>query len=243
MSDDGIRQRGLLFKIVVLWFAILIFASFAASLQSRLDPVAIRALPEAPRQGEPILVTFSLNNPSHTEADTHYGLYANGEIVMSGTADLAPNAGRQFQYVYSNPLKTGEQVTFVAKTQSDSGNSITSLSVPAYHPALLSSFVSFATFATSVLSSSSAKSSNSINSMAYYDESFVTHNALNVGLIISIALIVLLIYMELSEPLAGKRQSAVGNLRTRFGRLSSVLFIIFVGMVLTQIALIIGGVR
>ena len=240
MSNGG--QRGLLFKIVVLWFAILILGSFAASLQSRLDAVAIRAMPEAPRQGEPILVTFFLNNPSHTEADTHYGLYANGEIVMSGTASLAPNAGRQFQYVYSNPLKTGEQVTFVAKTQSDSGNSITSLSVPAYHPALLSSFVSFATFATSVVSSSSAKTS-SINSMAYYDGSFVTHNALNVGLIISIALIVLLIYMELSEPLAGKRQSAVGNLRTRFGRLSSVLFIIFVGMVLTQIALIIGGVR
>ncbi|MCZ7370215.1 MAG: hypothetical protein O8C66_06870, partial [Candidatus Methanoperedens sp.] len=108
--------------------------------------------------------------------------------------------------------------------------------------ALLSSFVSFATFATSVVSSSSAKTS-SINSMAYYDGSFVTHNALNVGLIISIALIILLIYMELSEPLAGKRQSAVGNLRTRFGRLSSVLFIIFVVMVLTQIALIIGGVR
>ncbi|MCZ7357401.1 MAG: hypothetical protein O8C65_10745 [Candidatus Methanoperedens sp.] len=240
MSNGG--QRGLLFKIVVLWFAILILGSFAASLQSRLDAVAIRAMPEAPRQGEPILVTFFLNNPSHTEADTHYGLYANGEIVMSGTASLAPNAGRQFQYVYSNPLKTGEQVTFVAKTQSDSGNSITSLSVPAYHPALLSSFVSFATFATSVVSSSSAKTS-SINSMAYYDGSFVTHNALNVGLIISIALIILLIYMELSEPLAGKRQSAVGNLRTRFGRLSSVLFIIFVGMVLTQIALIIGGVR
>ena len=240
MSNGG--QRGLLFKIVVLWFAILILGSFAASLQSRLDAVAIRAMPEAPRQGEPILVTFFLNNPSHTEADTHYGLYANGEIVMSGTASLAPNAGRQFQYVYSNPLKTGEQVTFVAKTQSDSGNSITSLSVPAYHPALLSSFVSFATFATSVVSSSSAKTS-SINSMAYYDGSFVTHNALNVGLIISIALIILLIYMELSEPLAGKRQSAVGNLRTRFGRLSSVLFIIFVGLVLTQIALIIGGVR
>ena len=238
MSNGG--QRGLLFKIVVLWFAILILGSFAASLQSRLDAVAIRAMPEAPRQGEPILVTFFLNNPSHTEADTHYGLYANGEIVMSGTAALAPNAGRQFQYVYSNPLKTGEQVTFEAKTQCDSGNSITSLSVPAYHPALLSSFVSFATFATSVVSSSSAKTS-SINSMAYYDGSFVTHNALNVGLIISIALIILLIYMELSEPLAGK--SAVGNLRTRFGRLSSVLFIIFVGMVLTQIALIIGGVR
>lgn len=242
MSNKEIKQRGLFFKIVLLGFVILILASFAASLQSRSDSISIQAMPEAPRLGEPIVVTFYLNNPSATEASTHYDLYANGEVVMSGTTDLAPKAGRQFQYVYSNPLNTGEQVTFVAKTQSDSGEAIKSLSVPAVHPALMSSFVSFATFASSVLSSSSAKT-DSINSMAYYDKSFVTSNALNVGLIFSILLIALLIYLELSEPFAGKRQSAIGNLRIRFSRLSSVLFIIFVGMVLTQIALIVGEVR
>jgi hypothetical protein len=103
--------------------------------------------------------------------------------------------------------------------------------------------VSFAAFSTSVMSTS-AISSMSMSSMAYYDQSFGTNRALNAGLIISIVLIILLIYIELSEPLlAEKEMRIIGNLRIRFSRLSSILFIIFVGMVFTKIAVIIGGVR
>ncbi len=237
MSNEGIERRGIIFKILVLWFAIIVLASFAASLQTRQDKVGIQVLPVMPKEGQPILVTFSLNNPSNIEDVNDYSLYANGQPVMSGSANLAPDTGRQFQYTYSDPLKTGEQVTFLVKSQSNSGGSEQSLSVPAYAPTVWSSFVSFAAFSTTMLSSTG---SNSINSMSYYDKSFVSNNALNVGLILSIVLIILLIYMELSEPLAKK---SARSLRTRFGWLSGVLFIIFVGMVLTQIALILGGVR
>ncbi|MFA4957065.1 MAG: hypothetical protein WC556_08865 [Candidatus Methanoperedens sp.] len=40
-----------------------------------------------------------------------------------------------------------------------------------------------------------------------------------------------------------KKMCVIDNLRIRASRLSSVIFIIFVGMVFTQIAVIIGGVR
>jgi len=229
---------------LMLWFAILVLSSFAASLQSRYDPVGIQVAPEVLRQGEPVVVTFFINNPSDKAAGTDYTLYANGNSLMSGKTDLQPGTGRQFQYIYNNPLALGDQVTFSAITQSGDEVNQNSVSLPAVPPAVWSSFVSFASFSTSVMSSSSAISSMSMSSMAYYDNSFGTNKALNAGLLFSIVLIILLIYMELSEPLlAEKEMRIIGNLRIRFSRLSSVLFIIFVGMVFTQIALIIGGVR
>ncbi len=237
------EQNGLLYKTLMLWFAILILASFAASLQARHDTVGIQVAPEVLREGEPVVVTFFINNPTEKAAGTDYTLYANGKPLMSGTTEISPGTGRQFQYVYSNPLKLGEQVTFSARAQSGDEVNQNSVSIPSTPPQIWSSFVSFAAFSTSVMSSS-AISSMSMSSMAYYDKSFGTNRALNAGLVFSIVLIILLIYMELSEPLlAEKEMRIIGNLRIRFSRLSSILFIIFVGMVFTQIAVIIGGVR
>ena len=244
MKDNTTKKNGLLYKSLMLWFMILVLASFAASLQTKFDTVGIHVAPEVLRKGEPVVVTFFINNPSDKLAGTDYTLYANGNALMSGRTELSPGTGRQFQYVYSNPLELGEQVTFSAITQSGDEVNQNSVSVPSVPPQLWSSFVSFASFSTSVMSSSSAISSMSMSSMAYYDNSFGTNKALNAGLIFSIVLIILLIYMELSEPLlAQKEMRIIGNLRIRFSRLSSVLFIIFVGMVFTQIALIVGGVN
>ncbi len=243
---DNIRnkQNRLLYKILMIWCMVLILASFAASLQSRYDSVGIQVAPEVLREGEPVFVTFFINNPSDKAAGIDYTLYANGDALMNGRAELSPGAGRQFQYVYNNPLKLGEQVTFSARTQSGDEVKQNSVSIPSIPPHIWSSFVSFASFSTSVMGSSSAINSMSMSSLAYYDKSFGTNKALNAGLIFSIVLIILLIYMELSEPLlAQKSMHVIGNLRIRLSRLSSVLFIIFVGMVFTQIALIVGGVR
>ena len=242
MSKRITKRNGLLYKSLMLWFIILVLASFTASLQTKFDNVGIQVTPEVLRKGDPVVVTFFINNPSDKVAGTDYTLFANGNALMSGRTELSPNSGRQFQYVYSNPLKLGEQVTFSAITESGDEINQDSVSIPSFPPQVWSSFVSFASFSTSVMSSSSAISSMSMSSMAYYDNSFGTNKALNAGLIFSIVLIILLIYMELSEPiLAQKEMRVIGNLRIRFSRLSSILFIIFVGMVFTQVAFIIGG--
>ncbi|MBU4129162.1 hypothetical protein KJ582_03500, partial [bacterium] len=115
MNNTNNKQNGLLYRTLMLWFMILVLASFAASLQARYDTVGIQVAPEVLREGEPVVVTFYINNPSDKAAGTDYTLYANGDALMSGRTELSPGAGRQIQYIYSNPLKLGEQVTFSAR--------------------------------------------------------------------------------------------------------------------------------
>jgi hypothetical protein len=237
---------------MILWSVIFILASFAYGSTALSDPITMHVIPENPKEGSPVVVTYTLNNQGFGTSETQYQFYANGQSVMSGTTILEPASSKQFQYVYENSLEMGEQVTFMVKTQSEAGNHDKTVSIPAYPPQVWSSFVSFATFSTSVISSTSIMGSTSssmgstslISSMGFYEDTFGTDQAMNVGLVFSIVLIILLIYLELTEPrLFEKTYTILGDLRIRFSRVSAVLFVIFIGLVFTQIALIIGGVR
>jgi hypothetical protein len=220
---------------MVIGFAVLLMASLLVGLHDASAPVSVSVFPQVPVEGEPLLVSFDLNNPSSEESAADYQLYANGDLVMEGSTVLSPASSKKYQYTYINPLKMGEQVTFVVKSASDGKEYQEYVSLPAYPPQVWSSFVSFASFSTTVMTS--------MTTMAYYDQSFVSGSALNIGVIFSIVLIALLIYLELTEPsLQNKSFKVLGNLRIRFARLTGILFIIFVGMVFTQIALIIGRV-
>ena len=220
---------------MIIWFAVLVMASLTFGLHDATAPLSVSVFPEVPSEGEPLLVFFNLKNPSIEESSTDYQLYANGNLVMEGSTELSPLSTKKYQYTYVNSLEIGEQVTFYVKSTSGGVESEEYISLPAYPPQVWSSFVSFATFSTTVMSY--------MTTMAYYDQSFSDGAALNVGLIFSVVLITLLIYLELSEPhLYDKSFKVMGDLRIRFARLSGILFVIFVGMVFTQIALIIGKV-
>jgi hypothetical protein len=210
-------------------------ASLVVGLHDAAAPVSVSVFPEVPVEGQPILVTFNLNNPSVQSNLVDYELYANGKLIMNGASELSPMSSKKYEYTYVNPLEMGEQVTFVVKSTIDGKNHDESISLPAYPPQVWSSFVSFASFSTSVMSY--------MTTMTYYDQVFENGATLNVSVIFSIVLIGLLIYLELTEPsLTEKSFKFIGNLRIRFSRLSAVLFVIFIGMVFTQVALIIGKV-
>ncbi len=210
-------------------------ASLLVGLHDTSAPLAVSVFPQVPVEGEPLQVSFNLNNPSASAANSDYQLYANGELVMEGSALLSPSSSKKYQYTYVNPLEMGEQITFMVKSSVGDKDYTEYISLPAYPPQVWSSFVSFASFSTTVMTS--------MTTMSYYDQSFTSGSALNIGVIFSVVLILMLIYLELTEPrLQGKSVKVLGNLRVRFSRLSGVLFIIFVGMVFTQIALIIGKV-
>lgn len=210
-------------------------ASMITGLQDASDPLSVTVFPEVPVENEPLLVTFNLNNPSLAASSADYQLYANGELVMEGATELLPFSSKKYQYTYVNPLEKGEQITFMVKSTIDGQVYEEYMSLPAYPPQVWSSFVSFASFSTTVMSY--------MTTMAYYDEAFADNSGLNVGVILSVVLILLLIYLELTEPSINQRTFKVlGDLRTRFSNLSGVLFVIFIGMVFTQIALIIGKV-
>ncbi len=170
----------------------------------------------------------------------NYKFYANGDLLMDGKALLSPSSTRQYTYVYPNSPRLGERITFLVKTESEKGSYDKTLSMPVVPPQVLSSFVSFASFSTSLISPSMSSSmSTSITSGNFYSGAFTDNNNLNVGLIFSIVLILLLIYLELTEHLKDKTLTIIGGMRIRFSRLSAILFIIFIGMVLTKVAMII----
>ena len=65
---------------------------------------------------------------------------------------------------------------------------------------------------------------------------------LNLGIIASLILIVLLIFLELSQPAINGRTIAVlGRLRVRFSTVTWILFIIFMGIVYTKVVMILTG--
>ena len=226
-------QRGIKLKIIVIWLAILLMGSFWLTIRASSEPVSLAVVPEVPREGEPIIATFKLNNPSSQQINTDYQFYANGELIKEGATTLPPGASKLYQYTYENPLELGEQLNFVVETQSEQGNYEKSIASPPYPPQIWSSFVSFASFSTSVMSS--------MSTMTYYQSTFGNDMGLNVGLLAAAALLVLLVFLEFSKPVLQQRTVAtLGRLRLRFNIVTWILFIIFMGMVYTKVAMILA---
>jgi hypothetical protein len=227
------NNRGISYRLAILWLAILLLGSFWLTLRSSSDPVSLVVIPQSPKEGEPIIATFKLNNPSSNALLIRYQFYANGKLLKEGTTTIAPGSAKTYKYAYENPLQIGEQLNFLVKTQSEHGNYEKSVSSPQYPPQVWSSFVSFASFSTSVMSS--------ISTMTYYQTNFSNDMGLNVGLITSIVLILMLILMEFSQPIGGRTIAILGIVRTRFSTVVWVLFIIFMGIVYTKAMMILSS--
>ena len=222
-------------KLLLLASIIVVLTAFTLSLQANSGQLSMSILPEAPSEGDPLLVSFSLQNPGLSELPTDYQLFVNGKLAMEGNTVLPPDSNKKYEYVYKNPAQIGEQIVFVARSSAGGEEFEEVISYPAYPPVVWSSFVSFTSYSTNVMSY--------MTTMAYFEESFTDKATINVGGIFSIVLIILLMYLELTKPhLFKKTMTMVNDLRLRFGRLVGVLFIIFVGMVLAQIAVIVGTV-
>ncbi|RJS69220.1 hypothetical protein CW714_08895 [Methanophagales archaeon] len=221
-------------KIIIVWLAILLLGSFCLTTMAGPDLVNVAVVPVVPREDVPIITTFKLNNPTSEATTINYSFYANGELLQHGTSTLGPHSSKTYQYVYRNPLELGEQVNFVVRAESDSKRCEKIVSLPSYPPQIMSSFVSFASFSTSVM--------GFMASSTYYESSFGSvDEGLNVGLVISIVLIILLIFLELSEPvLAEGTYVVLRRLRMRYTTMTSVLFIIFMGIVYTKIVMILA---
>ena len=223
-------QRGVKLRIIIIWMAILLMGSFWLTVRTSSEPVSLAVVPQVPREGEPIIATFKLNNPTSQPLSTSYQFYANGELMKEGATTIPPGSSKLYQYAYKNPVELGEQLNFVVKTQSERGNYEEVVSSPPYPPQILSSFVSFASFSTSVMSS--------ISTMTYYQTTFGGDMGLNVGLLAAAVLIGLLVFLELTKPsLQQKTVATLGRLRLRFNAVTWILLIIFIGMVYTKITM------
>ncbi len=224
------NNRGTMFRLAMLWLAIILLGSFWVTVREISDPVSMAVISLASKEGEPVLATFKVNNPSSHGMVIRYQFYANGELVNEGVTTVAPELSKTYKYAYENPLQLGEQLNFVVRTQSEQGDYEKILSSPPYPPQVWSSFVSFASFSTSVMSS--------ISTMTYYQSIFGSDMEPNVGIIISIVLVTLLVLAELARPvLEGRSTVALRRLKIRFSTVIWILFIIFMGIIYTEVAM------
>ncbi len=228
------RSIGIQLKIIIVWLGILLLGSFWLTVRGSSDPVSMAVVPQVPRQGEPVIAMFTLNNPSSEAVATDYKFYANGKLLKEGTTTIIPGFGKTYKYAYNDPLPMGEQLNFVVRTHSNQGDYEQSLSTPIYPPQIWSSFISFASFSTTIMSF--------MSTMTYYNGSFGDNLGLNVGIIFSIILAALLVFLELSHPLLAEKSVLVmGNLRLRFNTVTWILLIIFMGIVYTRVVMIVAG--
>ena len=232
-AEEASQKKGLILKIAIVWLCILLLAGFLLSFQSATKPVTMSVVPEVPRSGEPVVLTFNLNNPSDGISTTGYRLYVNGELIQGGTASLNPGDTAAYQYSYRNPLERGEQISFILKTASAEGESSRMVSLPAYPPQLMSSFVSFAAFSTSVMSS--------MITAEYFESAFGTDSGINTGIIVAGVLIALLIFLELTQAVIAreKKRRVLTSYRLAFSTMSAVLFIIVISIVFTRVVMIV----
>ena len=225
------KQRSIKLKIGIIGLAILLLSTFWFTVRASSDLVSLTVVPEVPREGEPIIATFKLNNPSSQAVSIGYQFYANGELIQEAATIITPNSSKVYQYVYKNPLELGEQVHFLVKATSLLGSSDKVVSLPAYPPQIWSSFVSFASFSTSVMSF--------MSSMTYYQNSFGSEMGFNVGIFFHVILIGVLVFLEATQPLLQwKAVNRLVELRLRFNNITSILFIIFMGIVYTRVVMI-----
>lgn len=227
------QNKGLILKIAVVWLCVFLLGGFLIAARSSADAITMSVIPEVPKTGEPIVATFKIANPADEPLTTYYQLYINGQLIESGTTTVTPQASAKYQYAYRNSLERGEQVNFLLKTSSSNGNFDKIVSLPAYPSQLMSSFVSFAAFSTSVMSS--------MLSMEYFNSTFGTSSQINTGVIIILILIVLLIFLELSQSIViNKVGGIISRYRASFTILSTILFVIFLGMIFTKVVLILA---
>lgn len=224
------EYKGLLLKIAIAWLGICLLIGFLISSRVATGTTGISVLPQVPKTGEPVVATFNISNPSEEPKTTSYELYINGTLSQQGSTTVAPLSANRHQYAYKNALEKGEQVNFLLKTTCDGANINKTVSLPTYPPQLMSSFVSFATFSTSVMSS--------MISMEYFDSAFGIKSELNAGFLVCIVLISLLVFLEVTQVIAtGRNLTLIRNYRASFRNVSTILFIIFAGMVFTKIVL------
>lgn len=233
-TQDQSKNIGLRFKIIIAWLGILLLASFWLTVKGSSEPVSMAVIPQVPRQGEPVIVTFNLNNPASQAVLTNYQFYANGKLLKEGTTTLVPGFAQNYKYVFNDPVPLGERLNFVVRTQSNSGDYEKMLSTPPYPPQIWSSFISFASFSTTVMSF--------MSTMSYYQGTFGKGLEMNLGMLFSVILAVLLIFIELSQPVLKQKNILVlGNLKLRFNTVTWILLIIVMGLVYTRMAVLISG--
>ena len=239
MTVENSKERQLKFRVAIIWLVIVLLGTFYLTTLRSHDLASLAVVPEVPKPGQPVIVTFKLNNAGAVASTNSYQLFQDGQLLKSGMVVLAPNDSKEYEYIYPSDLAVGSNVNYLLKVQGTNGNYERMVTTPPFQPQLCSSFVSFAAFSTTMMTS--------MTSANYYTSTFQQSVYVNVGLVCSLVLICLLIFLELYQAAASDAASggtvsrSVHRLAFDVSPLTWILLVIFVAMVYTKVIMILIG--
>lgn len=217
-------------RLIVLWCIIVLWGVLWISAQPSSSPITLKVMPEAPRDGDPLVVRLELTNTSDQEQAYRYSLYSGNETLQQGTTTVPPHSTRGYNYISEAHLTAGQQVSLVARAATEEQSWEQAVALPPYPPQVWSSFVSFASFSTSMM--------GSISAVSYYREHFTAVNGAGPGFLLILSLLALAMFQDMTGPLSHLMpHSILGRLHVQFQELLIILALVFVGIAYTMLVL------
>jgi hypothetical protein len=178
-------------------------------------------------------------------------MFIDGEVKMHSESTFDALSTQSSTLTIESPKLGSALGIYAEATDLETGEKYTqSLMMPQSPPEAWMSFASFSSLTTMLLSSSSSSSSSSLMSssftISYYKNSIglsqsTLRLSINIGLIASVTLVALLIFIELTNPVFGNFGQKLKGLRHRYSLLTANLLLVFFGLVLTRVVMIFSG--
>jgi len=215
--------------LVICAFTALIGVFAISAGRAGQNTPRLTCLPIVPREGQPLILRLTLRNIGLHDEDYTFAIHVNGEVVAEGRALIPAQSSKDISYVSPVDIPVGQSLRIYAEAQGSGSTERYEehVQIPPCPPEIWSSFSSFSSFATS---------------FSFYT-SFAVEGLilgpLNVGAVLTMALLGVLVFLQVSDPSWRTLGLKTLSLRTRYGWLAVVLLAIFAAMVFTRIILII----
>ena len=190
-----------------------------------------------------------INNTADEPLKYSLTMYVNGDTILTSKSTFdALSTQSSTLTIQSPPLGSAVRVYAEAVDLETGVIYKKALLMPQSPPEAWMSFASFSSLTTMLLSSSSSSSSSMSSSftISYYKSTIGLSEStirwsINIGLIASLTLVALLVFIELTNPVFGNFGQRLKGLRHRYSLLTANLLLVFFGLVLTRVVMIISG--
>jgi len=240
-------QKTFLMAPIALFLAVLL----VNTLGQQSGTLSLIYAPTVMKEGQPFVITALLRNIGDVPMTYGVTMRVENNQVFDAMSRLDASATQSFTYTRASPvLGTSIRVCCEAVNLESGERYVQTILIPPSPPEVWMSFSAFSAFATSISSVSSSSTLSSSFTVTYYEktvgmtaieESESIFPKVNIGVTISVVLISLLIFHELTDPTYGGLGRRMTLLRVRYQPLILSLLMIFLGIVLTKIVTIIAG--
>ena len=237
--------RALALAYVFLFLVIILFNSF----DQTSDVLNLSHFPSIPRENEPFTIRAMIKNTAVEPRKYSLTMYIDGDAVMASESTFDPLSTQSSTLTLESPPLGSALRIYAEAIDLETGDKYTqSLLMPQSPPEAWMSFASFSSLTSLLLSSSSSSSSSMSSSftISYYKNTIglsesTVRWSINIGLIASITLVALLVFIELTNPGFSDLGPRLKGLRARYSLLTANLLLVFIGLVLTRIVIIIAA--